>query len=198
MAGSPRKRARREFAAAQGKTTSPSDFEIEVIPRGKREVKHEVNVEPVRLKKDGTPSKVKGGSRERMLELVEIRKAKAAAGDTDAMGGRPKTKFTRAEITARTLERLEPKALKVLREQIENEDLDPSDRRAAAIKILEYQRGKPTQAIKMDQTGVTTIRFETAAWIPGMEQSSSASLPTTEFLELEAGEVEEVDASREG
>lgn len=202
MAGSPRKRARQEFLQATGRYPTPEETEIEVIQRGKHVRKYEVHADPVTepvpakkpVKKTDGRHNNKGASPERMRELTEKRMAMAAAGDKDALGGRPKTKFSRAEITERALERLEPLALKVLGDQVKNKDLDPSDRRAAAIKILEYRRGKPTQAIKVDQNQVTTIRFETAAWVPGMTGASSASLAMgNDLLELEPGDVEEID-----
>lgn len=200
MPGSPKKRARREALQAAGATTQPEETEEAYRPRGTRAKKYEVVVEVV----DGeeVPKVVEkidkrfgsknGASKERMDELRRIRDAMVAAGDKDAAGGRPRTKFSRAEITERALERLEPKALKVLADQVSDKDLDPSDRRAAAIKILEYRRGKPTQAVKVEGNQVTTIRFETAAWVPGMAGASAASIETGETLELPPGMVEEL------
>jgi hypothetical protein len=207
MAGSPKRRIRREFEQLHGRRPTPAEVKAEVVQRGVYVKQYEVKTvtdkqEPKpkhEAKSDGRRNN--GASAERMAELTKRRFELAAEGDKDALGGRPKTKFSRAEITERALERLEPQALKVLAEQIKNKDLDPGDRRAAAIKILEYRRGKPSQAIKVDSNQVTTIRFETAAWVQGMDDASSASLAMgDQLLELPAADVseledEEIDAS---
>jgi len=197
--GTPKKRERLERERLDGVVTQPGNSQVAFKSRGHQLKKvYEVIVDIV----DGEEvprivSREKkthpGQSPEFMARIRAIRDAKIAAGDDSARPGPAKKKYTRAEITERALERLEPKALKVLEEQIKNEALDPSDRRAAAIKILEYRRGKPTQAIKVDQNQVTTIRFETAAWVPGMAQASSASIETGETLELPPGDVVELD-----
>jgi len=183
---------------AAGETTQPEETEIAVRLHGKAQKKYRVEVDVV----DGkdvprvveVPDKRKlnpGRTPEQMARMREILKQKRESGEiTDKPG--PPRKVTREQAVERALERLEPVALKVLADQIKDKNLDPSDRRAAAVKILEYRRGKPTQALKVDSQQVSTIRFETAAWIPGMEKASAASLETGEVLELPPGAVKEI------
>lgn len=168
--------------------------------RGKATKKYRVEVDAItgeevkRVAEEDGRHNNRGSSAERMRELTKIRMEKIKNGE---LKSGPPRRPTREEAVNRALERLEPVALKVLEKQLKDENLDPSDRRAAAIKIIEYRRGKPTQALKVDSQQVSTIRFETAAWIPGMENASSASLETGEILELEAGEEPDDDASEE-
>lgn len=151
MPGSPQKRAKIEQAQADGRLTTPA-------PTGEALKASDKPPEP---KKDKLGRKAApGASRERMLELVEIRKQKAASGEIKL--GRARTRYSNRELTEIHLERLIPKALAVLKEQLN--DPDQRVRQAAAVKVLEYRMGKPTQQIKaeVDQR-VTAIRFETAA-----------------------------------
>jgi hypothetical protein len=140
MAGQPELRAKKEAALANGETT---EAETPVAPQRKNP----------HLDKWRTP--------ERMRELVQIRKDKIARGELLPSEGRARTRFSKAEREAAALEKLMPKALKVLEEQLD--DKDPRVRQSAAIKVIEYRKGKPTQMIKQDIAQVTAIRFETAA-----------------------------------
>ena len=194
MAGSPKKRARREAAMANGQAPTPAETQVGYLPRSKLKNKYEVVVEIIdgeEVPKIISKPKLNPGRTPEELAVIRAKKdAMIARGEL--IPGRPRTKFSRAEATERALARLEPQALKVLADQVNDENLDPGDRRAAAIKILEYRRGKPTQAIKVDGQQVTTIRFETAAWVAGMHKASSASLESADMLELPPGSVEEL------
>lgn len=162
MPGAPQRRAQTNKAKLNGEVTTPdAAATVDEHPPEKPKGRH-------------------GASRERMLELVEIRRRKAASGEIKL--GRARTKFTNREITERVLEELEPIALKVLRQQLHSKD--ERVRQAAAVKVLEYRRGKPTQAIKASiDTRITAIRFETAAL---------AGAPDfTDMIELEAVEEED-------
>ncbi len=126
----------------------------------------------------------KGASPERMREITRIRMEKIARGELPR-NSNPKRKFTRAEREAAALEQLMPKALKVLKEQLDDED--PRVRQSAAIKVMEYVKGKPTQTLKADiDQRVTAIRFETAAFGVGQ-------LPAANYLELEEAAIVEQD-----
>lgn len=130
----------------------------------------------------------RGASPERMREITRIRMEKIARGECSTAN--PRTKFTRAEKEAAALEKLMPKALKVLQEQLDDED--PRVRQSAAIKVMEYVKGKPTQTLKADiDQRVTAIRFETAAFGVGQ-------LPPANILELEEAEYVEEDVNGDG
>lgn len=149
MAGTPKKRAKTELAQALGEITTPEPSRID-----------EATVAAAMV---ATPKK-RGASPERMRELVEIRRAKAAAGDKRALGGRPRTKRTRTEAEEDALTRLVPKAMKVLEEQLD--DPDEGVRHRAAVKVLEWGKGKPAQSIKVDGDQTHTIRYETVVVLP--------------------------------
>jgi hypothetical protein len=157
MAGQPEMRAKKERALLDGDTT-----EQETPVKPKRDV-------PKELKKYQT--------RERMLELVRIREEKRARGET--VVGRPRTKFSKAEREQAALEKLMPKALKVLEEQLD--DKDPRVRQSAAIKVIEYRKGKPTQMVKQEiDQRISAIRFETAA-VGGAMLPPAIDLPTDDY-----------------
>lgn len=139
----------------------------------------ETPLEPKRADSKPRVTMEQNRSRERMLELVKIRQEKAARGEVKL--GRARKHFSREEKEADAIQKLWPKALKVLREQLEDDD--PRVRQTAAIKVLEYVRGKPTQTVKQDLK-VSAIRFETAA-VGGM------MLAPPPALELEEGEYTE-------
>jgi len=105
----------------------------------------------------------RGSPPERMKELTRIRLERMKT-DPSARGGRPRTKYTRAEAEAAALERMMPKALKVLESQLDSKDLRVQQ--SAAIKVLEYVKGKPVQQINQQLAQVTEIRYESAAWNP--------------------------------
>lgn len=160
MAGTPVKRARIEQAQANGEITSPEKISAALLEEASQPD------EPKKGKR--------GASRERMLELVEIRRKYAAEGRPHAMGGRYRTKRTRAEAEEDALQKMVPKALKVLEEQLD--DPDERVRQSAAVKVLEWGKGKPSQSIKVDGAQTHTIRYETVVSLPDV----IAELPDAE------------------
>lgn len=157
MASTPIKREKQEKDLLHGQTTAT-----------------ETELKPKRTKEQNR-------SRERMLELVERRRQLAAEGRLKRTG-RARTKFSKEEKEAAALARLMPRALKVLEEQLDDED--PRVRQSAAVKIFEYVKGKPSQTIKQDVNQVTAIRFETVAFGAALPELPVASAP----LLLEDGE----------
>jgi hypothetical protein len=164
-------RAKKEQALTDGKTT---EAETPVKPKRGNERPH---LEQWR-------------TRERMMELVKIRQEKIARGELGLPEGKARQKFTKAEKEQAALDKLMPKALKVLEEQLD--DKDPRVRQAAAIKVIEYRKGKPTQMIKQDISQVTAIRFETAA-VGGMMLPPPADLPLLESGVIDGEAVEDGD-----
>jgi hypothetical protein len=147
---------------------------------------------PLKPKRERSEAQKKLNTRERMLELVKIRQEKMARGEIPRPEGRARTRFTKAEREQHALDKLMPKALKVLEEQLD--DKDPRVRQAAAIKVIEYRKGKPTQMIKQDIAQVTAIRFETAA-VGGAMLAPPRDLPMLEqVVEAEVVEAEVVEA----
>jgi hypothetical protein len=120
------------------------------------------------MSEDPTPKK-RGASAERMAELTRIRMEKAKT-DPNAKGGRPRTKFKRSEVTEQALARLEPKAIKVLEEQLSSQDARVAQR--AAQLLIEWKRGKAPQSIKTQNETATVVRYESAAWRPLKEIES--------------------------
>ncbi len=84
-------------------------------------------------------------------------------GDVCSGCGRPLNIVALEDVDAR-LEQLEPVALSVLESQLTS--LDERIRKDAAKLLLEWRRGKPKQQVHNENENVTTIRYETAAWIP--------------------------------
>lgn len=78
--------------------------------------------------------------------------------------GRPRTNFTKAEIEEDAMKRMLPRALEVLQSQLDH--IDPKVAQAAAIKVVEYNKGKPTQNINANVDNVNRIVYESAAWRP--------------------------------
>ena len=175
MPGTPKKRARIEYGKRTGQITTPEPTRIDFT-----------DIEAAMQPPPKPKYRPKGASRERMLELVEIRRQKAAAGDKGAMGGRPHTKLKRAEVEAKALARMVPKALKVLEEQLD--DPDERVRQSAAVKVLEWGKGKPAQSVKIDGDQTHTIRYETVVALPDI-----VALPDAESVldEIEEGEWQE-------
>lgn len=97
-------------------------------------------------------------------------------------GGQPR-KVTVREARENALAELEPKAIQVLRSQLDHED--PKIQQSAAIKVIEYARGKPTQQIKQETT-ITAIEYQSAAWRP-----MRLALDPTQDVEQIEGEAEE-------
>lgn len=67
------------------------------------------------------------------------------------------------------LEALEAPSLAVLESQLSY--LDERVRQSAAKLLLEWRRGKPKQQIQQQNDNVTVIRYESAAWVPHVEQT---------------------------
>lgn len=121
----------------------------------------------------------KGASADRMRELTQLRMEKAKT-DPKAKGGRPRIRYSKKEAEERALEKMVPKALRVLDVHLESED--ERVQQAAAIKVLEYVKGKPTQRIEQTGDNVHTIVYQSAAWQPLPE------IEGAEFRELEQGD----------
>lgn len=135
--------------------------------------------------KTATPSPGRGQSAE-FMHAIRERRDEMAKLDPTKKGGRPRTKFTKKEATEHALERLEPMALKVLERQLKSPD--ERVRQAAAVKILEWKRGKPGQSIKVDQDAVTTIRYETVAFRNRTPPKADVELPAELISEDEDAE----------
>lgn len=98
-------------------------------------------------------------------------------------GGRIHTKVTRAEAEEAALQRMMPKALKVLDEQLD--DPDQRVRQSAALKVLEYVKGKPTQRVEQQVDQVQRIVYESAAYRPPSPRDVIEARVATEPLLLE-------------
>lgn len=135
-----------------------------------------------------------GATKERMQEVTRLRE-EAAKSDPSKKGGRrpfeeelaarmakDPTLKERAQYKKDKLEQLLPKAYKVLETQLDHKD--PRIAQMAAIKVLEWVKGKPSQTVKMDGEQVHTIRYETVAFTA----SGIIELPTESVRELGAGE----------
>src|SRR5215831_11110946 len=96
----------------------------------------------------------------RPLTPEEVAKLQAARRASGNLGGRKpaETKVTRAEAREEKLNQLAPRAIQVLEDQLD--DPDPRIRQNAAIKVLEYRWGKPTQTVAMDKDRPMRIVYE--------------------------------------
>jgi len=104
-----------------------------------------------------------GKTREEMIAMTRERERRIKAGELQhGSSYKLKTKFSRQEVIDAAIENMLPKAFKVLSAQLSSPD--ERIRQAAAIKVIEYKLGKPTQQVKaeIDQR-IATIRFETHA-----------------------------------
>jgi hypothetical protein len=119
--------------------------------------------------------KRRGADPERMRELTRMR-MEMAETDPSKKGGRPRTRFTKAEAEERALEKMLPKALAVLNIQLDS--VDERVRQSAAVKVLEYVKGKPVQQIQQQVAQITEIRYETAAWMPTLDVESNSITPS--------------------
>ena len=152
MPGSPRKKERKDRERLDGdRTSNGTRTDLTRI-----DPEAELPEEP----------KKRGASPEFMREMTRRRVEAQARGEVKR-GGKPRTQFTKAEKEAAALEKLMPRALKVLEEQLG--DPDARIRQSAAIKIFEYVKGKPTQKVEanVDQT-IHAIRYETVAFDTGL------------------------------
>lgn len=128
------------------------------------------------------PQPGKRGASAEWMQEVTRRRMEMAKTDPAKRGGRPKTKLSKREAEELAIEQMLPKALLVLRAQLESKDERVAQ--TAAVKVLEYVKGKPTQKIESD-TKITAIRYESAAWHYGQDAIEVAA---DEVLELEPGD----------
>lgn len=98
------------------------------------------------------------------MRALTARRMELAKTDPSKKGGRPRTRFSKKEAEEAALQRMLPKALQVLEMQLESTDLRVQQ--AAAVKVLEYVKGKPVQQIQQQVAQITEIRYEAAAWDP--------------------------------
>ena len=104
--------------------------------------------------------------------------------------GKARTRYTRAEVEEHALAEMLPKALNVLKAQLESPD--ERVQQSAAVKVLEYVKGKPVQQVQQQIQQVSAIRYESAAWQPGhLDTSIGFAGPT--MLELEEADVEDAE-----
>lgn len=140
-----------------------------------------VQIANIRKLPDAPKGKQRGGPIY-FARLIE-RKKEIAKHKPEVLGGRPKTNFTRAQVEEDAMKRLLPRALAVLEEQLEAHD--PRVRQAAAIKVVEYNKGKPTQTIQQDLHQVSRIVYESAAWMPGADVIENAEFEAVALPELD-------------
>jgi hypothetical protein len=117
---------------------------------------------------------LKLGSPEWVQMMKDKKAAKIAAGDTNAKGGTG-PKPTKQEARDRELEKLVPSAIKVLKSQMQGEPcacphcgetIDIPDfklQQSAAVRVLEWGKGKPRQTVEQVGETVQVIRYESAA-----------------------------------
>jgi len=181
--GTPERKPGKDRARNTGETTSPE-----------AENPDEPKIDQARLEAyrnhPGSQPRGKGkiGASAEYMNAIRMRRDEMAKIDPSKKGGRPRTKFSKAEATEHALERLEPLALKVLERQLKSPD--ERVRQSAAVKILEWKRGKPGQTLKVDSEAVHTIKYETVAFgkiPPPMDLELSPEM----VFELEAGESDE-------
>jgi hypothetical protein len=164
MAGRPKTRAKK---IARGECVCP----------GMDCPQHYIKPEPV-MAEDALPQP---GTPEWMRHITKARMEQAKT-DPAKKGGRPR-KPTREEAEAKALDRMLPKAYKVLEEQLDDED--ERVRQKAAIDVINRVKGKAPQTIKTVGEQVHTIRYESAAWTWGRELAEAEDV---EPLELPPGE----------
>lgn len=180
MPGSPKKRARHEAAQLNGEITTPEPDMTTI----EKEIER-MTAQMKKMQEAGAVTK-KGASREYM-QLMARRRTLQGKIDPTKAPGRARTKYRRAEIEQNAIDELVPKAIKVLRQQIDDKTLDPADKRAAAKMILEWGKSKPAQKIEQKVDGVTSIRFETVAFGELPPPDYDIDGEADEVMELEAG-----------
>jgi hypothetical protein len=107
------------------------------------------------------------------MERMTARRRELAATDPSKLGGRPKKRVV-PEPVALELEELRPRAIRVLEEQLDSSNEHIAQR--AAIKILEYTDGRPTQKLVHEHDGIREIVYVTAALVPESEACRVLSL----------------------
>jgi len=193
MPGSPIRRARKlaqlEADRLNGLETEPVTYHVDPVTN---EIAREINEDALEnnianlQKVEGAPKKGQRGASKEYMNALRKRRNEMAKFDPSKNGGRPKRpKMTRAQATEAALERLEPMALRVLEVQLKS--VDERVRQNAAIKILEWKRGKPGQNINVNSDTVHTIRYETIAF------GGKAALPPKADIEIAVESVVEDD-----
>jgi hypothetical protein len=116
------------------------------------------------------------GSAEWMRHITAQR-MEMAKTDPSKKGGRARTRLTKAEAEEMALQRMLPKALKVLEAQLDDED--QRVRQKAAIEVIDRVKGKAAQTIKSEGSQVHTLRYESAAWTfrPREDEENVIQLP---------------------
>lgn len=190
--GSPVRRARKLAQLEQDRLNGlePVSRKIEVDPIDLK-INDEVDLDHLK-KIPGAPKKGQRGASKEYMKAIRKRRDEMAKTDPSRHGGRT-PKPSRAEATERALDRLEPMALRVLEVQLKSPD--ERVRQTAAIKILEWKRGKPSQSVKVDSDTVHTIRYETVAFgAKGLPPRHDLELPVSSVVEI----VEEEDEDEYG
>lgn len=120
---------------------------------------------------NGGEAKKKAAPRMSIEELNRRKAAKVAAGDTNAKGGRPKVRLTRAEqeqIQRQGLKLLYSDSYEVFRRLISTyleTGEGAQDAMKAAMRVVDQVEGKAAQTVKQETT-VTAIEYRSAAWRP--------------------------------
>lgn len=121
--------------------------------------------------KDYQEKKKKGRSPEEMREMTRQR-MEMAKTDPSKKGGRGRKKQVE-------LETMLPDALQVLRANLNSPDERIAQK--AALEIIAWMKGKPSQSVKMEGEQIHTIRYESAAWTAGqIEEAEWEPLPLPE------------------
>jgi len=192
MPGSPVRRARKlaQMEADRLNGLDSDTFTYHVDPVNNEIIQEpneegiEMNIEDLK-KIEGAPRKGQRGASKEYMDALRARRKEMAKTDPTKNGGRhKKPRLTRAQATEAALDRLEPMALRVLESQLKS--VDERVRQTAAIKILEWKRGKPSQQIKVDGEQVHTVRYETVAF-------AGTALPPKHDLELPVASIIEDD-----
>ena len=136
----------------------------EVDPALEAQLPEHLRMEAIR-QIEGAPGPGKIGASGAYLSAIRQRRAALVKLDPDLVKlGRPRVRFSREEVEEHALEKMLPRALEVIREQLESPDAKV--RQQAAVKVLEYVKGKPTQTIQQELHQVSKIVYESAAWMP--------------------------------
>lgn len=124
----------------------------------------ELRMENIRKLPDAPQKGVKKGPGPLFLSACRRRGQAIMKLKPEIKQGRPRTKFSREEVEEDAMKRMLPKALAVLDAQLDSHD--PRVQQAAAIKVVEYNKGKPTQNVVAQVDNVNRIVYESAAWRP--------------------------------
>lgn len=172
MAGRPKKRDKIERLKANGEITTPDPDAVVA------------DVQDVELKPVEEKPKRRGRTPEEMREMTRLR-LEMAKTDPSKLGGRPRTRRKKSEVEEDAINKLVPRAIQVLEEQLYDDD--PQTRQRAAVKILEWGKGKPAQSVKVEGDSVHTIRYETVVALPEVVRELEAGDQV--FDELTGGDI---------